>query len=312
MPAIITHDFFGRDLIDAGVVPVGPSEAERQAFLLGNQGPDPLFYSVVVSGHLKPFTKLGTTMHNEKTVELLNAFKNALDAFSGADLAVVQAYALGFLCHYSLDTHMHPFVYFWQYGICDAGIDGLTRKEGSEVHATIESELDEMVLFAKKSITIADFAPQDEILKSSDYALGQISTLYSLVANDVWGLTIPQDMFSASVKRFRVTAGVFHSRTGAKREALGRLEEMIRPYSFMRAMSHRAIPLEDSPFANSVHGQWIEPATGNVRTDSFWDIFDSTQLYAQKLMTAFMSSDFDAVDFVAGRNFDGNLLHESE
>lgn len=315
MPAIITHDFFGRDLIESGAVPMGPSQAERQAFLLGNQGPDPLFYSVVGAGRMKDFTKLGSTMHHEKTVELLMAFKKALGEFQGADLPIARAYTLGFLCHYSLDVSMHPFVYFWQYALCDAGVEGLTRKDGHEVHAAIESELDEMVLYSKQGLTVKEFAPQEEILKSSDYALSQISRLYDLVVQDVWGLQIPEEMFTACVKRFRVVAGVFHSRSGTKRQALGRFEELIRPYSFMRAMSHRALPLEDSGFANSARGTWIEPSTGLQRTDSFWDIFNAAQEFAAEVMASFVEDDFDvsqAETLVANRNFDGEVMTESE
>lgn len=315
MPAIITHDFFGRDLIEQGLVPMGPSAAERQAFLLGNQGPDPLFYSIVGSVRMKDFNKLGSLMHDEKTPELLEAFHRAVDGFEGADRFIARAYALGFLCHYALDSHMHPFVYFWQYNMCEAGVPDLTEKDGHEVHAAIESELDEMVLFAKTGTTIAEFAPRKEMLKSTDFALDVISRLYCKVVQDVWQLQIPEDMFMACVKRFRLVAGVFHSPKGIKRHTLGVVEELARPYSFMRAMSHRALPLEDSPFCNSQHGMWIEPATGTRRTDSFWDIFTDAQTYAADLMAAFRADEFDieaARRFVAGRNFDGDTLDESE
>ena len=43
MPAIITHDFFGRDVYDNLFKTIGGSRDEADAFLLGNQGPDPLF-----------------------------------------------------------------------------------------------------------------------------------------------------------------------------------------------------------------------------------------------------------------------------
>ena len=45
MPAILTHDFFGKDAFDIAAGKLGFSTMEeREAFLLGNQGPDPLFY----------------------------------------------------------------------------------------------------------------------------------------------------------------------------------------------------------------------------------------------------------------------------
>ena len=47
MPALITHDFFGRDVYDRLYTFIGGSRDEADAFLLGNQGPDPLFYLVL-------------------------------------------------------------------------------------------------------------------------------------------------------------------------------------------------------------------------------------------------------------------------
>ena len=49
MPALITHDFFGRDVYDRLYTFIGGSRDEADAFLLGNQGPDPLFYPVLMS-----------------------------------------------------------------------------------------------------------------------------------------------------------------------------------------------------------------------------------------------------------------------
>lgn len=64
-----------------------------------------------------------------------------------------RAYALGFLGHYVLDSTMHPLVYFHEFQLCDAGEPGLSRADGNEVHAVIESEYDEMVLTVKRGET---------------------------------------------------------------------------------------------------------------------------------------------------------------
>ena len=77
MPAIITHDFFGRDVYDALFQTIGGSRDEADAFLLGNQGPDPLFYAVA-DFRSTAFHKLGNTMHSRKPAELLAALKDSL------------------------------------------------------------------------------------------------------------------------------------------------------------------------------------------------------------------------------------------
>ena len=227
MPALITHDFFGRDVYDRLYTFIGGSRDEADAFLLGNQGPDPLFY-LVLSPQLRAHNRLGSTMHNKKPSELLTALKNSLGILNSAEREVGRAYALGFLCHYTLDSTMHPFVYFHEYRLCDAGVPGLTRADGSEVHGTIESELDELVLFEKRGETIATFNPSAEILNASNFALHVISKMYAYVALTVYGEIVPADLFETAVKDFRVAQRVFYSPSGRKRALFGRVEELLR------------------------------------------------------------------------------------
>ena len=67
MPAILTHDFFGKDAFDIAAGKLGFSTMEeREAFLLGNQGPDPLFY-LAADPLLHRYAKYASIMHKEKT-----------------------------------------------------------------------------------------------------------------------------------------------------------------------------------------------------------------------------------------------------
>ncbi|WP_080799838.1 zinc dependent phospholipase C family protein [Arabiibacter massiliensis] len=302
MPAIITHDFFGRDVYDRLFTLIGGSRDEADAFLLGNQGPDPLFY-MVLSPQLRAHHRLGSIMHNKKPSELLAAFKSSLDILGSAEREVGRAYALGFLCHYTLDSTMHPFVFFHEYRLTDAGEPGLSRADGSEVHGVIESELDELVLFAKRGQTVATFNPSAEILNASDFALSVISKMYAYVALTVYGEIIPATMFATAVKDFRVAQRLFYSPSGRKRALIGRIEELARPFSFYKSMSHRPVELAESDFDNRAHEPWENPFTGEERTVGFWDLFDEALEKAQANIAAF---DRDGFDLEAARA----LTHE--
>ena len=280
MPAIITHDTFGREVYEALFEFIGGSRDEADAFLLGNQGPDPLFYAVVnprlISAH-----KLGSIMHDQKPNELLAAFKRALATVPEADRATARAYALGFLCHYELDSTAHPLIFAQQYALCDAGVEGLDRSAGSDVHALIESELDELVLTVKRDTTIASFKPARDILKASPHVLDIVSALYVYVAREVYGMIIPADTFKASVRAFRSVQGLFYSPSGLKHNLLGRVEMLVRPHSFYRAMSHRNLARTRSAFCNDEHAAWENPFTGETSTASFLDLFEQAKARAQ-------------------------------
>ena len=127
MPAIVTHDTFGRSALSLIGEAVGTSTDCVEAFLLGNQGPDPLFY-VAVDPTLSAWKRMGSRLHRECTDEVLAAMRAAVSILPKEDAPVARAYALGFLCHYLLDAGVHPLVYAQQYALCDAGVEGLTRK----------------------------------------------------------------------------------------------------------------------------------------------------------------------------------------
>lgn len=240
MPAIITHDQFGRKALAKAAAGVVSNERERNAFLLGNQGPDPLFYCVANPTTAK-YHKLGNLMHHADPSALLFSLAQSLVYLPEAAHPLAKAYIAGFLCHYLLDRAEHPLVYAQQYALCDAGIDGLSDKDGSEVHAIIESDLDEMVLWTCEGKTVASFNPHKEILKADRQTLAIISYLVSMAVHDAYGKEVSPDLFTKSVLGFRRIQHVFHSPRGIKRTALGNIERKFRKHSFVQAMSHRAV-----------------------------------------------------------------------
>lgn len=312
MPAIITHDTFGQDAYDRIHAVVGTTKDQVEAFLLGNQGPDPMFYSII-SPMLKSVHHLGNDMHDRLPSELLYEFHRAADDLPEADRPIGRAYAMGFLGHYTLDSMMHPLVYYWEHAICDAGVPGLTRDDSGEVHAVIEREYDEMVLTANRGETVETYNPSVEILRGSEHMLGIVSRMYSEVALRVYGLEVPLEAFAGSVHCFRAVQRLYYSPSGAKVEVLGNLEEKFRHYSIYRAMSHRAIIRESSDFDNEEHAEWQNPFTGETSTESFWTIYRKAGERFDRSLGVFCSDDFDieAARAITGSlNFGGEPVSE--
>ncbi len=292
MPAIITHDAFGNDLLGRVGFLVGSTKEESDAFLLGNQGPDPLFYVALNPLHA-PAVRLGALMHRADPAELLPAFRQAAAVFSGEQGAIARAYVLGFAAHWRLDRTVHPFVYAQQYQLCDAGVEGLDASQGHEVHALIESELDELVLWKRLGQTIATFNPAERILRVSPEVLAPISQMYAQVAADVFQMAVAPEAFAAAVGAHRLALRGLYSPRGLKREVLASLERLVRPYSFLKAMSHRDIQLEDSPFANSQRTAWRDPFLEGESTASFFDLYERALALAQADAAVVAGEGFD-------------------
>ncbi len=137
MPAIFTHVHFGNAVV--AILPPALralKEEFPEAFYLGTQGPDLLFYH-------KPFKKKEKNAPRKKGWDLhaeapetffLNGAKLLLSDDRNRDetgffpKTAEGAYLMGFLCHFTLDSHCHPM-------IDEHSVNGLS-------HGKIESELD--------------------------------------------------------------------------------------------------------------------------------------------------------------------------
>jgi hypothetical protein len=285
MPAIMTHDFFGRDVLAAldksSHIPF--DDAQQKAFLLGNQGPDPFFYLVASPTSHSEHT-IGTLLHREQTTNLLKAFEQALSFMSPTEYPIAHAYVEGFFCHYALDSTAHPYVYALEYLICDAGIQGLTRENSAEVHAVIESEIDEIELYCHLGTTIDRFNPAANILVIDQSSLDCIAKLYMYALLTVYSVAIDPDVFPRAVTDFRRMQRFFYSPKGIKRAVIGSLEESFRPYSLYRSMSHRSSTAHTSWICNAEHRAWTQPFTGSVHNESFDELYAQAQQRVQSFL----------------------------
>lgn len=135
-------DFIAHDLFGEAALAVFPAAAQREAalhpavFRWGLQGPDPLFFHKVYRG--SPLHKTGARLHEEKTDELFAVFAEAVNRLTGCAHHIAAAYFYGFLCHYALDSTLHPYIYCRQHECLTA----MPKENPSLIHCQIESDID--------------------------------------------------------------------------------------------------------------------------------------------------------------------------
>ena len=295
MPAIMTHDFFGKDALGTVSGILGFSSIdEREAFLLGNQGPAPFFYLVA-----NPLTRkenlVGSTMHSTRPAHLLVALRAAVDRADVLERSITRAFVAGFLCHYLLDREVHPFVYATQWALCDAGVPGLDRSAGSRVHEEIERDFDEMVLFTKLGQTIETYKPYEQVLRGSTELLDAAGVAVYRAVRETYGKAIDLWAYAESVRLFRAVQRVFYSPEGTVRDTIGGLERQLTgtTFSLVSAMAHRVRRETTSVFDNRAHKAWENPFTHEVRTESFWDLYQAALAKVEPAEQIFFARGFD-------------------
>lgn len=312
MPAILTHDQFGQDAFGTALEFVSLyTPDERDAFLLGNQGPDPLFY-LALTPPLEEFRVLGSDMHSMSPTQLFLKLRKAVDMLGEQDQSVGRAYLAGFTCHYLLDRAVHPLVYHWERGICAAGVEDLDASDGGVVHAEIERDLDEMVLFTKHNQTIETYKPYEEVLRGRDRMLEVIGDVYfnSVVGPIAEGEPTANKIFPLAVSCFRVTQRMFWSPRKKKTAVLACAEKPIlkKRYSLIRAMSHRVRAELTSDFDNHANALWRNPFTGAMKNASFWDLYNNALDEVSWALPIVLEDEFDAdaaLTLTRGLNFSG-------
>ena len=310
MPAILTHDLFGRGVLeDVTSLLKVRSAAERDAFLLGNQGPDPLFY-LTIDPLMRKWSPLGNALHGTSGSVVLLAMREAALRLEGREQSIGRAYVAGFACHWLLDSTIHPFVYWWQNGLCSAGVPGLDESAHSRVHAEIERDLDEMVLFSTTGRTVERWRPHERTLSATRSTLAVIDKLYFYATLWIFERAIDPRTLSTAVREFRLVQRVFDSPSGRKRAALGAVERLAtrNPFSLVSSMSHRVRASETSDFDNRDHRAWENPFTHEVSTASFWDLYDAAHARVLTTLDELLAPELDlegARALTADLNFEG-------
>ena len=130
MPSTYAHRRFGADVL--ALLPDGlraTLEQHRELYDIGLHGPDLMFYYKALQSN--PVNRLGNAMHEQKGEVFFTRARTVVE--NATDKSAALAYALGFVCHFALDSTCHPYV------------EAYVRESGVG-HCEIETEFDNMLL----------------------------------------------------------------------------------------------------------------------------------------------------------------------
>jgi len=278
MPAAIAHELFGEDILaQLGEKPY-PTRDEQDAFLLGNQGPDPLFYLFVRSSNIEA-RRMGSTLHREAYAAFIQSMIDFLGIIRTEELGVAQAYVAGYLCHYALDSLAHPYIHWFETRLVESGVPGI-EDAAPQIHGQIESDLDSYLLWQWKGIDVYGYRPFADMLEASDRVLRIVDRIYCFAAAGACKVILEPDTFSRAVRSMRRMQRVFYSPRGVKRTLLGKVERIAVHHSLAQAMSHSARIHGVCDWDNRDHGRWVNLYTGERSTASFMDIVDHARMVA--------------------------------
>ena len=304
MPAIITHHIFGEDI--APGLPAGllAGEEELLAFLLGNQGPDPLFVRFsTLPAQAATCHRLASQIQGGSITRTFMALRDGVEHLPRADMRAGRAFALGLLGHYALDRAAHPFVISQQRALCAA--DPTLADAEIEVHSVIESDVDSWILWEKRGATVEERPAAANLMRTA--RIERVGgALLSQVALAVFGTTVGPREYAGCVRDYERLYRLIDPARSPLSRAAGIVERLARGVSQAEAMAHYVRRGNECPAANLDCLPWRDPYDGRVRHESFADLFDEARLAYPALAEAFMRGDESELRrLVGGRDYAG-------
>ena len=309
MPALIAHCLFGEEAL--GALPAGIIEGEdqRSAFIVGTQGPDPMFFRWGgVLSNTRACMTMGKRLHGERMTSAFTWLRDGVSHLPAADAGIGRAFALGMLAHYALDRTAHPFIYAQQYKVVDLS-DDLADAEG-EVHALEEAEIDVAMLWRMRGLS-CDVLKPVSVLDCPESVEVVAGALVSHMVRRTFGEEFGASWYGQCLTDMRRVYQVIEPAGSAGANLVGTLERGVRSHSRVQALAHRIVSDGESPWMNDGHEQWFDPFTGAPSNDSFEDLFARALEEWPAMAHAFIDGG-DLAAMTGHRDYEGCVLADDE
>lgn len=274
MPDMLAH----YDVAEAARARLAPGRlaallaAAPDAYAVGAQGPDFLFYADVRPGR-RARKELAFPVHQKRTGETVAAMLAYADAAPEAERAALLAYACGHAAHICLDAGAHPWILYWT-GDVSAGTGSEDGARAMRRHGILEASID--VMFAARHRPPGFSWPRSRRLLSLAPARRRaIAAMWSCVLRDVHGAPFtPREAAAA----FSDMAFVYGSMTD-RRSPLSRLLRAgamrLDPRGLVRTQIYPAVPHPAAVRLLRERRTWCYPSRPDEpRTETFAAICD--------------------------------------
>lgn len=282
MPAMITHYLLGRRMIPlSGVPPI----RRQDAFLLGTQGPDILyFFRAYPWQRGAAGLSVGNALHEVCPSQLFATIRFILFEATADEKKILESYVLGFLCHYAADRRLHPFVCYFQEEM--RALEPTFAQTGNPYHYRIESALDAHLLRHDRGEYVTAFALADVVPKRDKVLEAAVAKFYHRLIKETLGNDIPERQLHRLVGDMRLSMRLMTDRTELKGKAI-RFWERLNKSGAVLSPLLRTKEIENYDYTNEEHRPWIKHDDVVSRQD-FFEICDEVVEDAARLMNDFM------------------------
>ena len=272
MPGFTTHYLFGWNTYKHFLhTELKKTLREHHAaYSLGLQGPDLFFY--FLPSYLVHADNIGATAHEKRTGAFLHCLLESRRLFSNqTQQQIAEAYIAGFLGHYLLDTHCHPYIY-WKSNFKEKN----SRYHGA--HMRLEVDIDTELLQFYKHKLPSHFRAESTILLTPLQRRTIAAILYYAYTKSFPELHIRRITMRASIRSMQFGIRLLRDTSGQKKVLVRKLEGIILGYPLLSSLiASDSLTFSFDPL-NILHQEWHNPWNKSFTSrDSFFDLLEDTQ-----------------------------------
>ncbi len=285
MPAMITHYLLGRRMLPLSGL---PAIKRQDAFLLGCQGPDLLYFYRAYPWLIgKAGLPLGNDLHEVRPSELVDTLRDLLAQTVEDERDIVHSYILGFLCHYTADRLIHPFVTYWQDQL--KMLRPYYATDDNPYHYYIESALDTLFLHRENGEIVTAFS-LTKVLPKKDRKLEiALARFYNRLLQRVLGVQITERKLRRLIPDMRQSMFFMTDTTELKGKAI-RFYERLRKKGAWYSSLLRTKEVMDLDYPNLDHRVWLK-GDASVSRQDFYELCDEVVEQATRLLIGFENGD---------------------
>lgn len=276
MPSLYCHYISGTSTLERLSSSATKSivDRHRNVFNLGTQGPDIFFYyDVWPLKRASVLKKLGGRLHCKKVHTFFQKSLEYISQKSGAERDILLAYMLGYICHYSLDSATHPYV-FYRSGLEVSNSDSKEKYDSD--HRKFETALDVLILDHTLSLHPRDLNPF-RLVNTDKNAKALIGKLYAWVLEEIYNLQSPPSEIANAIRATEIIQRLSIDRTGLKKSILETVESILQKHYVFSSAIHPEAVKDGVDYLNLEKAVWHMPWDIGISSDAtFLELFEQS------------------------------------
>ncbi len=245
----------------------------RPLYNVGAQGPDVFFY-YLPSLYRSSMRDLGNTLHKTKVGSFFAALITLAEELDNEEKReAVLAYLAGYLTHYTLDTHAHPYIYY-KSGFKTAESKGL-RLRHSVNHRQFETNLDVLML----QLVTGQKPSEKKISELVQVRFKEaqiVANILSAALHRTYGVTLNnRQVYNAFYSMYALNR-ILQSPKGRRKYILTFMEDVTLKEHVLSSLIHEDLIQDGIDYLNLKKNDWHYPwEKGTAHTHGFTDMFQN-------------------------------------